>query len=57
LNTITYALSRCHEEGATLNAISSTSFVVYDTLREELKVNTEALQIHAQIADGTVSVG
>jgi hypothetical protein len=57
LNTIADALSRCHEDGATLNTISSPSFAAYDMLREELKVNAEALQIRAQIVDGTAPVG
>jgi hypothetical protein len=57
LNTIADALSCCHEEGATLNAISSPLFAAYDMLREELKANVEALQICEQVVDDTVPVG
>jgi hypothetical protein len=57
LNTVANALSCRYKEGAKLNAISGTSFAAYDTLRDELQSNTEAIQIQAQIVACTVPAG
>jgi hypothetical protein len=50
LNVVVNALSRRHEETMEVHAISSPSFMVFDALRHELTIDTEALQLRAAMA-------
>jgi hypothetical protein len=57
LNVFADALSRRHEETMGVHAISSPSFAVFDALRHELMTDTEAWQLRATLAAGTMSPG
>jgi hypothetical protein len=51
------ALSRRDEETMESHALSSPSFAVYSTLRDELNMHPRALQLSAQLTEGTAPVG
>jgi hypothetical protein len=57
LNAVADALSRCHKEILGMHTISSPSFTVFDSLRNELTTNTETLQLRVALAADTTPPG
>jgi hypothetical protein len=57
LNVVADALSRRDEATMESHALSSPSFALYNTLRNELNMHPRAIQLRAQLAEGTAPEG
>jgi hypothetical protein len=53
MNVVADTLSQRDEATIVSHALSSPSFVVYNTLPDELNMHPRALQLRAQLAEGT----
>jgi hypothetical protein len=56
-NAAADALSRRDEEALSIHALSTTSFAVFDAIRQELLADPRAQEIRAQLASGTAPAG
>jgi hypothetical protein len=56
-NVVADVLSRHHEDELQVHALSTTIFEAYDTLRQELLIQPQAIQFRAQLLDQTAPPG